>query len=566
MSKQSTYVNVAPAIPLPSHKTQTFTYRAQQTDVPALNSLVQIPIGRRTVFGVVLDMHHQKPSYPTKAVHKSLAVSLTSEQIQLAKWISDTMQGGLGFTLRLFYPPAPTSQVIDINQTSETALITKPTKALAYIEKDFDKRWKAIQKDIQAAQKAQVLVIVPEIWMIEPIAKILGKKHQNVWPLHAGMKSSYMQSTWQQIFDGTPGVIVGTQKALFLPFRQLQAVIVEEEQYPTHKLWDQYPRLDNRRVAQELARIHHSALIYSTSFPSLTLDHLVKQKEVKIVGMHNPVTPVIDVVATSFEDRQKHLLLPKQFVRDLHAWRRKKERVLIFYNQLEKWRGKKRSSGTATLDRIFESMPNLAKKSVRIDRQTLEAADLPDIEKAPIVIGTSAVLTQIRHMKFDRVVWLFPERMLSYPDFRSDEKAWTLLARMQQYVPSRRAVTVVTKRPQVLESAFAIPYQEWYEKELRQRRRYHYPPYTDLIRLTIKGKTAEEAEKKALQVRKDLDTRANSLGVVNTTIRGPFQDLDPKTASRLSFHILLNGTLAELRLVYSSTLVDIVDVDPQRIL
>ncbi len=563
--EKPTYVEVAPFVPLSVNKSQTFTYQIEKE--PAIpGSFVKIPIGRRAVFGVVMEMHHKKPPYFTKKITQLTPITFSEYQLGLARWIATTMQGGLGFTLRLFAPSG--SQKKDIATSNITKQRTTGLHA-AFVD-TFEKRWKKIPTYIKAyaKQRQQVLILVPELWMIDEIvARVPGSV-----AYHAGLNTSIKSSIWRNVYSGKQSIIVGTQKAIFLPWQNLKLVVLEEEELESHKLWDQFPRLDNRVVADRLTAIHEAALLSSTSFPSLSLWH--KSQEKKVVELtNNPVKIKTSIIESSFQDRKDKRLLPNNFLYHMRKWTREKQQILVLYNKLGQ-------RGLTEARYIFHKSPTL---HAQIDKN--------------ITIGTSGLLTQIKNKKFDKVVWLFPEIGMRFPDYRSYERALTTLARLQSHAKPRRTVTIVTRYRNLIEDQLTNPvrgrspqggrsrpvsdgraasngadWQETYTRLLRERKQLNLPPLTDIVKLTCIAKTKATAQKRAEQLRQNIEKRTqktNSTYEVEsgkaTIIRGPYSSL--KEAGRKpQSHILLQGNLENLTLLYHGLPVDIVDVYPQQVL
>lgn len=109
MNRQGWYVDVAPAVPLPARGRSLYTYRLPkdggERGEDILFRAVEIPFGGRRVRGVIMAVHATPPAFPTQPIRRLSQVRLTPQQVGLARWIASTMQGGLGFTLRLFLPP-----------------------------------------------------------------------------------------------------------------------------------------------------------------------------------------------------------------------------------------------------------------------------------------------------------------------------------------------------------------------------------------------------------------------------------------------------------------------------
>ncbi len=638
MKKGKTYVDVAPAIPLPTGKVQAFTYQLDDAKRADRFSLVTVPVGRRKIPGVILEIHQRSPLYPTKPVARLFAARLTREQVLMARWIARTMQGGLGYTLRLFTPPAGlrlaaagsgsaeaswsrqdalTSRPDPLERSAEVLKKEKNSRKCALIDM-AENRYRYLERAVtqHLQQKHQVCICVPEVWMIERLLRVIPGSVA----YHAGMLGSEAGTIWRQIYAGEPLAVIGTQKGLFLPWRNLGLVVLEEEQFSSHKLWDQYPRLHNVYGANLLARIHGADMLFASSFPSLRLWRDVHEKQVTTLA-YNPVRRRTAITPLSFEDRRNNYLLPMEFTGKLKKWLAAGEKILMVYNQRGSWRsarcrscektvlcpdckisltvhgiGKKKmlichqcgwqqpvpkkcplchkgslrftGIGTQIIERLVNELSFFRGALVRIDTdvlaQTSAFALRRNIEQSAILLGTSSVFSLVKDRQFDRVVWLFPERGLQYPDFRSTERSRTLLARLQQLLPPRRVLVIVTRRQDLVENHLTSDLESFYERLLKERRRLYYPPLNDLIRLTITSSTVERALKRAEVLRENLERRnGHSPSVL---IRGPYQSFLPFRQGKAEVHVTLLGPAAALTRLYDGLPVDIVDLEPMRVL
>ena len=68
---------------------------------------------------------------------------------------------------------------------------------------------------------------------------------------------------------GEYGVLLGARSAVFLPFRDLGLVIVDEEHEQSYKQADPAPRYQARDAAVILAEIHSAKVLLGSATPSL---------------------------------------------------------------------------------------------------------------------------------------------------------------------------------------------------------------------------------------------------------------------------------------------------------
>lgn len=395
-------------------------------------------------------------------------------------------------------------------------------KQTAIVEKNMARRHKQLAK-LALAAPGQVLILVPEIWLLEKVVAAFPPK-TSVATMHAGrpLKKQFK-------------IVIGTQKALWLPWQQLSLIIIEEEYYPTHKLWDQYPRLSNIDGAQALAVIWQADIVWSGSFASLRLYQAIGQNKIELVRSA-PIWPRVKLIRTTYEDRRRGWLLPAAFIQELRAANRKKEKVVMLRNR-EGITGPEKIK--ALLKHIFGKQPDF-------------------------LVETAALFTHLQDARVHKIVWLFPEDSLLYPDFRSAERAWYMLARLQQLTTPSRPIILVSRGQQadLVEKILGQKPEQFYEQQLAERARFGYPPWRDLVRLTVIAKTSAAAQTRAEKLRQAI---AKDIPLEEAiSLRGPFASFEKTRQPQ--WHLLLTGSLPRLTELYADHLVDRVDVSPERII
>lgn len=141
--------------------------------------------------------------------------------------------------------------------------------------------------------------------------------------------------------------------------------------------------------------------------------------------------------------------------------------------------------------------------------------------KIDILVGTQMVTKGLDFDHVALVVVFDIDRALYYPDFRAHERVFQILTQVAGRAGRKAAegtVIIQTGNPHhpILEHVAAHHFEDFYRDELPQRQQYHYPPFTRLIELTIKGESAEEVEKAAQNLAVAL---RNGLGI--SRVLGP---------------------------------------------
>lgn len=505
------YVDVAPAVPLPPAQVQAYTYRAPGKKAPPIGTLVAIPFAHRQTEGIIVARHRGQPAHPVRPLIRITNLVLTAQQIELARFIAAAAHGGLGYTLRLFRPPHgklhgfDTPRVLPAVTADSHPSAHSPASPVLLIDGRPARRRRAIlQFAARHATAGQTLILVPEIWMT------VAWEKAGACILHTKLPAARQATVWREVAAGRATIIVGTQKACFLPYRHLTLVVVDEEQLPAHKLWDQYPRLDSRLAARRLAVIHQARLLYAASYPSLSLRHLIRTGAP--VLRYDPLVLRPAWLTYAPVNRRRRSLLPTPARQIINACRAG-ERVLIY------------TSRRAYLPRIQQEIGQ---------------------PRAVVTVATSALFAAQPQLRFDRIFWVQPEDTILFPDFRSYERGRITLARLHQHLRRPRRVVIITRYPDPLRSILGSPEDAWTEAQLAERRILRLPPHTDLVRLTVTARSSAAAEQEGQQLRRLLEQRAVGH---ETIIRGPYTARAATGAAR-ERHLLLHGDLDELLPLY----------------
>lgn len=117
----------------------------------------------------------------------------------------------------------------------------------------------------------QVLYLLPEIaittQITERLARFFGDK---LLVYHSKFSDNQRVEIWNKLLYGAdPVVVLGVRSSLFLPFRDLGLVIVDEEHENTYKQQDPAPRYHARNAAIVLANMHGGKTLLGSATPSI---------------------------------------------------------------------------------------------------------------------------------------------------------------------------------------------------------------------------------------------------------------------------------------------------------
>lgn len=159
----------------------------------------------------------------------------------------------------------------------------------------------------------QVLVLLPEIALGTQFLRRFEKRfgvEPTVW--HSDVPHRERRIAWRRVAEGSASVVVGARSALFLPFRNLGLIVVDEEHDPSFKQEDGVV-YHARDMAVVRARFCGAAAILASATPSLeTLDNVARGRyaHLKLPARHGGARlPEIRIV-----DMRRQRLEPRRFL------------------------------------------------------------------------------------------------------------------------------------------------------------------------------------------------------------------------------------------------------------
>lgn len=199
----------------------------------------------------------------------------------------------------------------------------------------------------QLKKGKQVLYLLPEIALtaqiINRLQKVFGKR---VGVYHSKFSDSqrveiyygllnYGENNDNPSFD----IILGVRSSVYLPFKKLGLVIVDEEHENTYKQFNPAPRYNARDSAIMLANIHGAKVLLGTATPSIETFFNARSGKYGLVELKerhlNLQLPAIRIVNT--KDARKKNLMKSHFsdvlINEIEEALQKKEQVILFQNR-----------------------------------------------------------------------------------------------------------------------------------------------------------------------------------------------------------------------------------------
>lgn len=415
-------------------------------------------------------------------------------------------------------------------------------------------------------RKEQVLFLMPEIaltvQMMQRLQRIFGNR---LGIYHSRYSDAERVEIWQkQLSDNPYDVILGARSAVFLPFKRLGLVIVDEEHETSYKQQDPAPRYHARSAAIMLG----AKVLLGTATPSLESYHnamtgkygLVELKE-RYQGIELPEIHIVDIADLQHRKMMHGPFSPLLLTRMRETLARG-EQVILFQNR----RGfapvvecrqcgwvptcqhcdvsltyhrqlnqltchycgytyrvptecpccgstelRSRGYGTEKIEeQIHEIFPDA--RIARMDLDTTRTRNayeriISDFSagRTNILIGTQMISKGLDFDKVSVVGIINADSMLNYPDFRAYEHAFMMMAQVSGRAGrkgKRGLVILQTKQKEVsvIDQVVRNDYTSLYKELIAERQAFRYPPYYRLIYVFLRHRQEGTVDTAAIEM------------------------------------------------------------------
>ena len=192
------------------------------------------------------------------------------------------------------------------------------------------------------AQDKQVLYLLPEISLTPQIVKRLQEYFgEQVTVYHSKFSIHERTEVWNNISQAHSNskIIVGTRSAIFLPFRDLGLVIVDEEHELSYKQFDPSPRYHARDSAIVLSRIHQAKVLLGSATPALESAYNCLSGKYGWVQLHERfgkvALPEIITVDLKLAHKKKEVKggFSQTLIREMEKTLAMDKQIILFQNQ-----------------------------------------------------------------------------------------------------------------------------------------------------------------------------------------------------------------------------------------
>ncbi len=329
-----------------------------------IGDFVLVPFGKSKIIGVVWDEFEKndKKKFKIKKIFKKLEISsLKKDTIQFLNWFSKYNLIPKGMALKLSMLNCSTIEKLTEEKYSDYEVNIKVNpfqlskeqkKSLKLMNKFSDKFRVHVLQGTTGSGKTivyfaslkrlinkglQGLILLPEIGLTgqfeQKFFEFFGFKAA-VW--HSGISKKKKEIIWRGINEGKIKVIIGARSSLFLPFKKLGLIIVDEEHDQSYKQ-DEGVIYNARDMAIVRASFENIPINLITSVPSIETYENIKKGKYSISKLNqryqDASLPNYEIINLNNTKLEKQTWLSKEIIKKANYHLEKKDQVLFFLNR-----------------------------------------------------------------------------------------------------------------------------------------------------------------------------------------------------------------------------------------
>lgn len=419
--------------------------------------------------------------------------------------------------------------------------------------------FKAIEEQLKSGKAA--VIIFPEVNMtfarMDMFYKYFG---QLVGVFHGRLTPKQRTELYRRVQTGELKVLIGVRSALFLPFKNLGLIIIDDDHDPSH-ISIATPRFHISDIAQKASEIMGAAYIIADDIPRVVTWYQIEKKELALIqiGEERKLRHTIEVIDMQNEMHQGNLgILSRSLLKYMRlAFEQKRMSVLFINNKgyansvlcrncgyIEKCphcgvslkyvkhdhslqchycgfitvvplrcpgcgSNKIRHLGFG-IDQLEECLMKIF-PGIRIGtvQGNLKRAEIKKMNKAiaggeiDVLIGTQVLIKHFHLTNVGVAAAVLIDRDLNQGSYQASETVYQTYSRFFEKTMDWTTKGLIQTHEPENETIYSIKnesFQEFYRGEISYRELMKYPPITNMISFGVFQKNEKEAENDAFRL------------------------------------------------------------------
>lgn len=576
----------------------------------------------------------KKSGFQIKGITKVLSEEpvVAGPYLALMKWCAEYYCASLPLFAKTFIPPYLIKRKTPVRLSSVKNSSGSPqrTAKKPILIAKSDRRDDYVRAiDACIASGKQTLLLVPELALADFWRAELHAYTPVMMTSEVTQKKFF--DAWDAARTGNASLIIGTRTALFTNIRDLGCIIIDDEHSPHFKSWDMAPYYHAKTVALTLAEHIGAQCILGSAAPSIESYWHAKEGSYALSEKFDD--PLVSTFIVDMRNElldKNYTSLSYQFKQALERTLAEKKKAILFiarrgsdsfvfcsdcshieqcprcethlvhhttprralichqcgFSTLPPALCSKcknpniRTFGAGTqkvAHDIHKEFPNArtaildadTAKTFKEQQAVIERFRSGDID---ILIGTQAMLGKPDMPHADCVAVISFDNLLYLPDYKMPERLYQIVRSLQSYCSDTARFFLQTHTPdnETLRAVSLQNYAACYAREIAVRKMLGYPPFSRIVKLTVRNSSNAGAEREAARIAEGLRERFAKAGV-SASILGPAPAYIAKIRQYFVQQIIVKAggnidqkTLHAIVMPFAGYAV--IDVDPENIL
>ena len=351
------------AVLFPKIFNYAFTYKSEINEILKPGDFVKAPFGSSEITGVVWPYEQKTEKvFKLKKISKRINTErLNLSMIKFISWFSkyNLVPLGMAFKMCLLNKDVVNKKFreefkkFEIKKSKNKFLLNDEQKKSVLFLRNLGEKYNVgVIEGITGSGKTlvyferikdimhkgnQSLILLPEIALTNQFS-IRFKEFFGVEPAiwHSRATQKNKSIIWKGVSEGKIKIVIGARSSLFLPFKNLGIIIVDEEHDTSYKQ-DEGVSYNARDMAIARASIENIPINLVTSIPSIETYSNIKNKKYFITKLNKRYKetslPKVEIINLQSEPLNKGSWIADKTINEVNKYLQKGDQVLFFLNR-----------------------------------------------------------------------------------------------------------------------------------------------------------------------------------------------------------------------------------------
>jgi primosomal protein N' (replication factor Y) len=353
------------AVDAPLNEPLTYQAPKELADQLKRGLLVDVPLGKRSVKGLLLSPTTDVPEFKIRDIQAidPEYQELPESYLKWIEWLAQYYLHPVGSVMSSAYPPlrktekqrkssrppvvpqleSKTPPELTIEQSQVYEAIRKTTGFATHLlfgvtgSGKTEVYLRLLQETLSSGK--QGLVLVPEISLTPQLVHRFAERFgDQIAVLHSQLTDRERTNQWWDIVEGRKKILIGARSALFCPMENLGMIIVDEEHEPSFKQ-DEKLKYHGRDAAIMMGKFSKCSVVLGSATPSLESWKNAIEGKYHLQRMAHRVQdralPEVQILDLRLEPKNTGLpfWLSTPLHQAMHETLQKKDQVALFLNR-----------------------------------------------------------------------------------------------------------------------------------------------------------------------------------------------------------------------------------------